>query len=79
MDAELIARSFYQEENFCNSRQNSCKSGSRTFLLLPSFTWFLYLPPNILPMIVDNYGLNSSTVNDQNMSLKITVNSKITC
>ena len=30
-------------------------------------------------MITDNYELNNSTVNDQNMSLKMTVDIKITC
>ena len=49
---EPSAQSPFQKLNFGSSSQKTCKSRYQTFLVLPSFTGFVYFVPNILPRIV---------------------------
>ena len=46
------AQSSILKKNFCNSGQKLRRSSYQSFLLLSSFTWFLYLCSNILSRIV---------------------------
>ena len=47
----------FQKLNFGSSSQKTRKSRYQTFLVLSSFTGFLYFVPNILPRIVKKGGL----------------------
>ena len=50
---ETSAQSPLQKLRFGSSSQKTRKSRYQTFLVLSSFTGFLYFVPNILPRIVD--------------------------
>ena len=45
-------QSLLKKLNFGSNSQKTCKSRYQTFLVLSSFTGFLYFVPNILPRIV---------------------------
>ena len=53
--AEKCGQSPLQKLNLGNSSHKTCKSRYQTFLVLFSFTGFLYIVPNILPRIVDYF------------------------
>ena len=50
---ETSAQSPLQKLRFGSSSQKTRKSRYQTFLVLSSYTGFLYFAPNILPRIVD--------------------------
>ena len=53
METQPSAQSPFQKLNFGSSSQKTPKSRYQTFLVLSSFTGFLYFVPNILPKIVE--------------------------
>ena len=52
VETQPSAQSPFQKLNFGSNSQKTRKSGYRTFLVLSSFTEFLYFVSNILPRIV---------------------------
>ena len=53
VETEPSAQSPFQKLNLGSSSQKTRKGRYQTFLVLSSFTGFLYLVPNILPWIID--------------------------
>ena len=53
VETQASAQTSFQKLNFGNSSQKTCKNRYQIFLVLSSFTGFLYFVPNILSEIVD--------------------------
>ena len=48
METKACAKCHFKKLSFGNSSQKARKSGYQTFLVLSTFTGFLYIVPNIL-------------------------------
>ena len=63
VETQPSAQSSFQKLNFGNSSEKTRKNRYQTFLVLSSFTRFLYFAPNILSRIFlsnQSFGLNSA-------------------